>query len=146
MKKKLELQTIVVLLCALGIAGSWIGIQIARDTIGKWSEAHELWFTTGNLLGLGPRSELRCAGAVIGHVRAVKSGMGADGTPQFTIIAGVGRDFASWGFAPRGTVELGVVESALSPELDQPGLLEHARRGAAAETERGSAAGAATRP
>ena len=115
MKKKLELHTVIILLCALGIAGSWIGIQIANDSRGEWSEAHELHFTTQDLLDLGPRSEVRCAGAVIGHVRKVTSGIAADGVPRFTIIAGVGREFSSWKFAPRGVVMSALVQSALSP-------------------------------
>jgi ABC-type transporter Mla subunit MlaD len=114
-KKKLELQTVIVLLCALGVAASWIGIQVARDSFGKWSEAHELRFTTSDLLGLGPRSELRCAGAVIGHVRKVTPSAAANGQPQFTVIAGVGSEFSAWKFAPRGIVMFAVVQSALSP-------------------------------
>lgn len=115
MKQKLELQTLIVLLCALGVAVSWIGIQIARESFGRWSEAHELRFATSDLLGLGPRSELRCAGAVVGHVRKVTPGTAANGQPQFTVIAGVGREFSAWKFAPRGVVMFAVVQSALSP-------------------------------
>ncbi|MEO6740016.1 MAG: hypothetical protein ABIP20_07180 [Chthoniobacteraceae bacterium] len=115
MKKKLELQLIIVLLCVLAIAGSWIGIQIAKDSLGVWSEAAELRFTTGDLLGLGPRSALICAGGTVGHVRKVTSGIAKDGRPHFDIVAGVKREFAGWKFVPLGEVKLGVVQSVLSP-------------------------------
>jgi ABC-type transporter Mla subunit MlaD len=114
-KKKLEIQTIVILLCALGIAASWIGIQVAKDSLGGWTEPYEFHFTANDLLGLGPRSELRCAGAVIGHVRKVTSGITPDGVPQFMIVAGIGRDFSAWPYAPHGIVMFSVVQSALSP-------------------------------
>ncbi|MFZ4681248.1 MAG: hypothetical protein ACOYMS_02000 [Terrimicrobiaceae bacterium] len=115
MKKKLELQTLIVLLCVLAIAGAWIGIQITKDSLGVWSEASELHFTTPNLLGLGPRSELRCSGAVIGHVRKVTPSIGPDGEALFTLVGGVKKDFADWKFAPLGLVKAGVVQSALAP-------------------------------
>ncbi|MCX6979184.1 MAG: hypothetical protein NTV08_00255 [Verrucomicrobia bacterium] len=115
MKKKLELQTIIVLLIVLGIAGSWIGIQITKDSLGVWSESAELHFTTQDLLGLGPRSALQCAGTAIGHVRKVTPSLGPDGAAHFVIVAGVKREFAAWKFAPIGTVKPGVVQSALAP-------------------------------
>ena len=62
-----------------------------------------------------PRSEVRCAGAVVGHVREVKAEQMEHGHAQFTVIAGIGRDFTKWKFAPQGTVMSALVESALSP-------------------------------
>ena len=115
MKKKLEIQTIVVLLCVLTIAGAWIGIQITKDSLGVWSQSSEIHFTSNDLLGLGPRSELRCAGAVIGNVRKVTPSIGPDGQAQFDIVAGVKDTFAPWRFAPIGIVKAGVVQSALAP-------------------------------
>lgn len=114
MKKKLEVQTILLLLCALLVAGSWIGLEVAKDSLGVWTEPAELHFTTDNLLGLGPRSELRCAGAVVGHVRKVTTQL-VNGQPQFDIVAGVGKQFAAWKFATPATVALGVVQSVVSP-------------------------------
>lgn len=114
MKKKLELQTIIVLLCVLAIAGSWIGIQITKDSLGVWSEKAELHFTTPDLLGLGPRSPLQCSGMTIGHVRKVTPGIGADGQAHFAIVAGVKRDFTAWKFAPLGAVKASVA-SGLAP-------------------------------
>ncbi len=133
MKKKLEIQTIIVLLCVLGIAGAWIGIQITRDSLGVWSESAELHFSTQDLLGLGPRSEVRCAGGMIGHVRKVTPGIGPDGAPHFALVAGVRREFSSWRFLPLGIVKLGVVQSALAPstinlELATTGDAVQARR------------------
>ena len=115
MKKKLEVQTIIVLLIVLGIAGSWIGIQISKDSLGVWSEGAELHFTTQDLLGLGPRSALQCAGGTVGHVRKVTPSLGPDGAPHFVIVAGVKREFAAWKFAPLGIVKVSVVPSALAP-------------------------------
>jgi ABC-type transporter Mla subunit MlaD len=115
MKKKLEIQTIIVLICVLAIAGAWIGIQITKDSLGVWSEAAELQFTSKDLLGLAPRSELRCAGASVGHVRRITPAIGPDGAAQFTLIAGVKKDYAAWKFAPVGIVKAGVVQSALAP-------------------------------
>lgn len=130
MTKKLELQTILVLLCVLVIAGAWIGIQIARDSLGVWSEKAELHFATRDLLGIAPRSQVICAGGVIGHVRKVTPSLAADGGAQFHIVAGVKRDFAAWKFAPVGTVKVGVVSAiaassialdlSTSPEALQP--------------------------
>lgn len=115
MKKKLEIQTIIVLLCVLAIAGAWIGIQITKDSLGVWSEASEIHFTTPDLLGLGPRSALSCAGATIGHVRKVTPSIGPDGNPRFDLVSGIKKDFAGWKFAPVGIVKAGVVQSALAP-------------------------------
>lgn len=115
MKKKLEIQTIIVLLCVLAIAGAWIGIQVAKDSLGLWSEKAELHFTTSDLLGLGPRSAVQSAGVVIGHVRRVTPEIGPDGAAHFTLVAGVRREFAAWKFAPLGIVKLGVVQSAIAP-------------------------------
>lgn len=115
MKKKLELQTIIVLLCVLAIAGAWIGIQITKDSLGVWSERAEIHFTTPDLLGLGPRSELHCAGAVVGHVRKVTPSVGPDGQAHFALVAGVKRDYAQWRFVPVGIVKAGVIQSALAP-------------------------------
>ncbi len=115
MKKKLELQTIIVLLCVLTIAGAWIGIQITKDSLGVWSERAEIHFTTPDLLGLGPRSQLQCAGAVVGHVRKVTPSIGPDGQAHFALVAGVKRDYAQWRFVPVGIVKAGVVQSALVP-------------------------------
>ncbi len=115
MKKKLEIQTIIVLLCVLGVAGSWIGIQISKDSLGVWSESSELEFRSDNLLGLGPRSELHCAGAVVGHVRRITPSLDAEGRPSFILVAGIKNDYTSWTFAPVGTVKAGVVQSALAP-------------------------------
>lgn len=115
MKKKLELQTIIVLVCVLAIAGAWIGIQVTRDSLGIWSESAEIHFTTNDLLGLGPRSELRCAGALVGHVRKVTPSIGPDGRAQFYLVSGIKNDFAAWRFAPVGIVKAGVVQSALAP-------------------------------
>jgi ABC-type transporter Mla subunit MlaD len=115
LKKKLEIQTIVVLLCVLTIAGAWIGIQISKDSLGLWTQSSEIHFTSNDLLGLGPRAELRCAGAVIGNVRTVTPSLGPDGQAQFHLVAGVKDDFAQWRFAPVGIVKAGVVQSALAP-------------------------------
>lgn len=115
MKKKIEIQTIIVLLCVLGIAGAWIGIQISKDSLGVWSQSSEIHFTSSDLLGLGPRSELRCAGAVIGHVRTITPSITSDGKAQFHLVSGVKDEFAAWPFAPFGTVKAGVVQSALAP-------------------------------
>lgn len=115
MKKKLELQTIIVLLCVLAIAGAWIGIQVTKDSLGVWSERAEIHFTTPDLLGLGPRSELHCAGAVVGHVRKVTPSVGPDGKAHFDLVAGVKRDYATWRFIPVGIVKAGVIQSALAP-------------------------------
>lgn len=115
MKKKLEFQTIVVLLCVLAVAGAWIGIQITKDSLGVWSEAAEIHFTSDNLFGIGPRSELRCAGAVVGHIRRITPSVGPDGKARFHLLSGIRRDYATWKFAPVGIVKAGVVESALSP-------------------------------
>lgn len=115
MKKKLEIQTIVVLICVLAIAGAWIGIQISKDSLGIWSQSSEIHFTSSDLLGLGPRSELRCAGAVVGHVRKITPSIGPDGNAQFFLVSGVKNEFAQWPFAPIGTVKAGVVQSALVP-------------------------------
>lgn len=99
----------------LGIAGAWIGIQISKDSLGIWSESSEIHFMSSDLLGLGPRSELRCAGAVIGHVRKITPSIAPDGTAQFHLVSGVKNDFAQWPFAPFGTVKAGVVQSSLAP-------------------------------
>jgi ABC-type transporter Mla subunit MlaD len=115
MKKKLEIQTIIVLVLVLTVAGAWIGIEVGKDNLGLWSEAAELKFTTPDLMGLGVRSELRTAGAVVGHVRKVDTTLGPDGRAQFTLTAGVKKDFAAWKFAPVGVVKAGVVQSALAP-------------------------------
>ncbi len=115
MKKKLEVQTIIVLLCVLAIAGAWIGIQITKDSLGVWSEAAEIQFTTPDLLGLAPRSEIHCAGASIGHVRRVTPSIGENGQARFTLVSGIKKDFSGWKFAPLGTVKAGVVQSALAP-------------------------------
>lgn len=115
MKKKLEIQTIIVLLCVLVIAGAWIGIQITKDSLGVWSESSQIDFTTSDLLGLGPRSPLQCAGATIGHVRKVTPSIGPDGKARFSLVAGVKNDFVSWKFSPRGIVKAGVVQSSLAP-------------------------------
>jgi ABC-type transporter Mla subunit MlaD len=115
MKKKLEFQTIIVLLCVICVAGAWIGIQVTKDSLGVWSEAAEIHFTSDNLLGIGPRSELRCAGAVVGHIRRITPSVGPDGKARFDLISGIRRDYAAWKFAPVGIVKAGVVESALSP-------------------------------
>ncbi len=114
MKKKLELQTIIVLLCVLAIAGSWIGIQVTKDSLGVWSEKAELHFTTQDLLGLGPRSPLQCSGVTVGHVRKVTPGIGADGKAHFAVVAGVKKDFAAWKFLPVGAVKASVA-SGLAP-------------------------------
>lgn len=116
MKRKLEIDVILVLLTVLGVAGAWIGVQVAQDRLGLWSEGAELRFTTSDLQGLGPRSELHCAGAVIGHVRSVDPGLDKkDGTPQFKLIAGVKREYVDWKFKKEGLIKVGVVQSALSP-------------------------------
>ncbi len=115
MKKKLEFQTIIVLLCVLVIAGAWIGIQVTKDSLGLWSESAELHFSSPDLLGLGPRAELRCAGAVIGHIRKVTPSMTPDGKAEFLITTGMKREYANWKFAPLGTVKAGVVQMALAP-------------------------------
>jgi len=122
MKKKLEVQTIIVLLCVLAIAGAWIGIQITKDSLGVWSEAAEIEFTTPDLLGLAPRSELQCAGATIGHVRRVTPSIGEDGQARFTLVGGIKKDFTGWKFAPVGIVKAGVVQSALAPSSITLGL------------------------
>jgi ABC-type transporter Mla subunit MlaD len=115
MRLKLETQVLLVLLCVIGIAGAWIGIEVARDSFGIITEPYELHLETADLLGLGPRSEVHCAGALIGHVREIVTTIGADGLPHFTIIAGVRREYSSWRFAPHGIAMAGVVQSALSP-------------------------------
>ncbi|EDY21868.1 hypothetical protein CfE428DRAFT_1114 [Chthoniobacter flavus Ellin428] len=48
-------------------------------------------------------------------MRKVTPGTAANGQPQFIVIAGVGREFSAWKFAPRGVVMFAVVQSALSP-------------------------------
>ena len=86
MKNRIEIQLIVILLCGLVFAAAWIGIQAARDNVGVWSESAELHFTTAELVGLAPRSELRCAGAVVGHVRKIESTMQYPGTIKVNVI------------------------------------------------------------
>lgn len=115
MKKKLEIQTIIVLLCVVGILVATVMIQIMKDSLGVWSERAELHFTTQDLLGLGPRSGVQCAGVTIGHIRKVTPSIGADGTAHFTIVAGVKREFDEWKFTPLGVVRVGVVASAIAP-------------------------------
>lgn len=115
MKKKIEVQTIAVLVCVLAIAGAWIGIQVAKDSLGLWSESDEIHFETGDLFGLGQRSELKCSGATVGHIRRVVPSIGPDGQARFLLVAGVRRDYAAWKFAPLGTVKAGVVDMALAP-------------------------------
>ena len=115
MRKKLEIQTILVLLCLLVIAAALIGTQVAKDSFGLRSEPAELHFTTPDLLGLVQGSELYCAGALIGHVRKIVPSLGPGGAARFLLVSGVKKDFADWKFSPEGSVRPGVVVSAFSP-------------------------------
>lgn len=118
MKKRIEIQLIILLLCGLVFAAAWIGIQVARDNVGVWSEPGEVHFTTNNLSGLAPRSELRCSGIVVGHVRKIESTM-QSGAPVFTLKAGVRKDFATWKFSQTASIETPVVATVLSPSSIQ---------------------------
>ena len=115
MKKRIEIQLIILLVCGLVFAASWIGIQVARNNVGVWNESAELHFTTKNLTGLAPRSELLCAGMVVGHVRKITPVM-KDGRPFFTLTAGVRNEFVSWPFNKRtASIDRPFFTTVLSP-------------------------------
>jgi ABC-type transporter Mla subunit MlaD len=115
MRREFEKDVILVLIILLGLGGAWIGIQVARDSRGSWSEAAELRFTTSDLQGLEARSEVLCAGAVIGHVRSVTPGLNQEGKPSFTLTAGVKREYAAWKFKRAGLIQVGLVATVFSP-------------------------------
>ena len=114
MKKKIELQMIFVLLIVLAIAGAWIFLIVKKDSLYVMLGSHELRFTAEDLLGVGLRSELRCAGGVVGHVRKITPDI-VNGKPHFTIIAGVNDGYATWKFADTCKVKPSMVPTALSP-------------------------------
>jgi hypothetical protein len=132
-RRRFDVQVLLVLLFVLGVFVSSLLIRVAENPFGLFAEPNELTLYCDDLLGLHERAELRCRGAVVGHVKSIQwgtrrrafAGIGAraiagnrilaEGPERFWIRAGVNNRYGAWKFARMGYVRGAVMESAVTP-------------------------------
>ena len=134
-RRGFDIQVLVVLLFVLAIFLAALFIRVVENPLGLFSEPNELVLYGDDLQGLRERAELRCRGAVVGHVKTIQWGtrvgalgsMGqgpvahplekteSDGPKRFWIRAGISNRYNDWKFSSRGHIQGAVMQSAVTP-------------------------------
>jgi hypothetical protein len=132
-RRRFDVQVLIVVLFVLGVFVSSLVIRVAENPFGLFAEPNELTLYCDDLLGLHERAELRCRGAVVGHVKSIQWGtrgialasigaraiagnrITAEGPERFWIRAGVNNRYGAWKFARTGYIRGAVMESAVTP-------------------------------
>jgi ABC-type transporter Mla subunit MlaD len=132
-RRRFDVQVLIVLLFVVGVFVSSLLIRVAENPFGLFAEPNELTLYCDDLLGLHERAELRCRGAVVGHVKSIQWGTrgialatigkraiagnrtAAEGPERFWIRAGVNNRYGAWKFARTGYIRGAVMESAVTP-------------------------------
>jgi len=132
---RFDIQVVAVLLFVLVIFVATLFIRVAENPLGLFSEPRELVLYGQDLQGLRERAELRCRGAVVGHVKTIQWGtravalgkkigegdLGSNGksapdtVERFWIRAGINKRYKDWRFSLRGHVREAVMQSAVTP-------------------------------
>jgi hypothetical protein len=132
-RRRFDVQVLIVTLFVVGIFISAFFIRVAENPFGLFAEPNQLTLYCDDLLGLGERAELRCRGAVVGHVKSIRWGtratalanMGgkriaggstsATEPERFWILAGVNNRYGNWKFARLGHIRGAVMQSTVTP-------------------------------
>ena len=115
-RNRLDIQIVLIIGCVTAVVFLAIGIEVVRARLGEWSERKELVMEAGELFDLEVRAELRCRGAVIGHVRSISPPKNpADRTDLFRITAGIKEEYGHWSFSRNAIIKKSVIQSAISP-------------------------------
>ena len=107
---RFDFQVLLVLLFVAAIFVAALFIRVVENPLGIFSEPNELLLSCDDLQGLRERAELRCRGAIVGHVKKIEWG-----GEQFSIKAGISNRYKDWSFAPRGHIQGAVMQSAVTP-------------------------------
>lgn len=108
---RFDLQLLLVLLFVAVIFAAALAIRVIENPLGLFSEPNALLLNCQDLQGLRERAELRCRGAIVGHVKSIEWGEGQ----RFWIRAGISDRYKHWTFSPRGHVQGAVMQSAVTP-------------------------------
>src|SRR5947209_2596392 len=132
-RRRFDVQVLIVLLFVSGVFILSLLIRVAENPFGLFAEPNELTLYCDDLLGLHERAELRCRGAVVGHVKAIQWGTRdkalattagraiaamrspTTGPERFWIRAGLNNRYGEWKFARVGYIRGAVMESAVTP-------------------------------
>jgi hypothetical protein len=132
-RRRFDVQVVIVLLFMLGVFVSSFFIRVAENPFGLFAEPNELTLYCDDLFGLHERAELRCRGAVVGHVKSIQWGMRSaavasigrraiainrsttDEPERFWIRAGVNNHYGAWKFARLGHIRSSAMETAVTP-------------------------------
>lgn len=132
-RRRFDVQVLIVLLFVGGVFAAAFFIRVAENPFGLFAEPNELTLYCDDLLGLGERAELRCRGAVVGHVKAIQWGTrgtalasfsGKRNSPnqanstepeRFWIRAGLNNRFGTWRFSRIGHIRGAVMQSTVTP-------------------------------
>jgi hypothetical protein len=132
-RRRFDVQVLIVILFVFGIFVSTLFIRVAENPFGLFAEPNELTMYCDDLLGLHERAELRCRGAVVGHVKAIQWGTRANALAnmggkrlagssttakepeRFWIVAGVNNRYGNWKFARLGHIRGAVMQSTVTP-------------------------------
>ena len=132
-RRRFDVQVLIVFLFVAAVFVSSLLIRVAENPFGIFAEPNELTLYCDDLLGLHERAELRCRGAVVGHVKSIQWGTRgtalasigkraidrnrttAEGPERFWIRAGVNNRYGAWKFARMGYIRGAVMESAVTP-------------------------------
>jgi len=134
-RRPFDLQVLMVLLFVALIFFAWILIRIKENRLGLFSESIQMVLYANDLQGLRERAEIRCRGAVVGHVKKIEWGKraniawtGGEGTAggsagettagepeRFWVRGAIHTKYKAWKFSLRGHVRAAVVQSAVTP-------------------------------
>jgi hypothetical protein len=132
-RRRFDVQVLIVILFVLAVFVSSLFIRVAENPFGLFAEPNGLTMYCDDLLGLHERAELRCRGAVVGHVKAIQWGtrtsalksfgdkrVTVDATTEkeperFWVRAGVNNRYGTWKFARVGHIRGAVMQSTVTP-------------------------------
>src|SRR5438105_1966526 len=132
-RRRFDVQVLIVVLFVGAVFAAAFFIRVAENPFGLFAEPNELTMYCDDLIGLHERAELRCRGAVVGHVKAIQWGTRASAlasfagkaravgrnTPnepeRFWIRAGVNNRYGTWKFSRTGHIRGAVMQSTVTP-------------------------------